>query len=137
MQQISFFLQEQQDVVFAYLFGSFVNHERFRDIDIGIYCENEADLLASGLLKTDLEQLVSYPIDIIQINKLTENNPELAFGMVTSGRLVITKDVVLHQAYKERVLAVYYDTVFLRKQVGDAFRKRMETNKFGYRNYVA
>jgi uncharacterized protein len=136
IQQLSSFFKEEKNVVFAYLFGSFVTHDRFRDIDIGIYYMHEAGLLESGLLKTELEQLVSYPVDIIQINKLTESNPELAFDMITAGRLLISKDPSLHQAYKEKVLVVYYDTAFLRNQVNETFRKRLDTNKFGYRNYV-
>lgn len=136
IQQLSSFLQEQQDVVFAYVFGSFANHDRFRDIDIGIYRANETDLLAAGLLKTELEQLVAYPVDIIQINKLTESNPGLAFDMITTGHLIINNDPSLQQAFQEKVLKVYYDTTYLRNQVSDAFRKRLDTNKFGHRNYV-
>lgn len=136
IQQVLSVLHDHENVVFAYLFGSFVTQDRYRDIDIGIYFESKVDLLTIGLLKTELEQHIRCPVDIIQINKLTERNPELAFDMVTSGRQVINKDPKLHRGYKEKVFRAYYDTAFLRILVNDAFGKRLETNKFGYRNYV-
>ena len=33
-------LSEEENVVFAYVYGSFVNESSFRDIDVGIYVKN-------------------------------------------------------------------------------------------------
>ncbi|MGQ9645782.1 MAG: nucleotidyltransferase domain-containing protein [Thermodesulfobacteriota bacterium] len=52
-------LDEDDKVVFAYLYGSFVKGEFFRDIDIGIYVKNpeENPFVISSDLKTLLSRI--------------------------------------------------------------------------------
>lgn len=92
---ITSFLEKQEEIVFAYIFGSFVDHESsfFRDIDIGIYVKDYKDsdwykykIELPGELEKTLEY--KYPIDVSVINRadifLIKN--------IIQGELLFTKD---------------------------------------------
>jgi hypothetical protein len=51
-------VREDERVVFAYLYGSFVTEESFRDIDVGVYLKNteENSIVVSVELKTQLSR---------------------------------------------------------------------------------
>lgn len=52
-------LTQDERVVFAYIYGSFVKEQSFRDIDLGIYVKNpeENPFLISSDLKTQLSRV--------------------------------------------------------------------------------
>jgi uncharacterized protein len=51
-------VRKDERAVFAYLYGSFVNQESFRDIDVGVYLRDagENSLVVSAELKTQLSR---------------------------------------------------------------------------------
>ena len=51
-------VHQDERTVFAYLYGSFVNQESFRDIDVGVYLRDsgENSLVVSAELKTQLSR---------------------------------------------------------------------------------
>jgi predicted nucleotidyltransferase len=53
-------LAKDERVIFAYIYGSFVKEQSFRDIDIGIYIKNseENPLVISPDIKTHLSRVV-------------------------------------------------------------------------------
>jgi predicted nucleotidyltransferase len=53
-------LAKDERVIFAYVYGSFVKEQSFRDIDIGIYVKNseENPLVVSPDIKTQLSRVV-------------------------------------------------------------------------------
>ncbi|MCX7793992.1 MAG: nucleotidyltransferase domain-containing protein [Thermodesulfovibrionales bacterium] len=94
IQTISTCLQKRDEVIFAYIFGSFTDQEIIsRDIDIGIFIRNFSSNKAIELeieLSEEIGKMIKriYPVDVIVINNL---NP-LFVRKVITGKLLFTKD---------------------------------------------
>jgi predicted nucleotidyltransferase len=87
--QLKAFLENDKKIVFAYLFGSFIEYNIFRDIDIGIYIteiENEIEIEME--LKRKLSDKIGYAVDISVIN----NAPPDVKLKILSGKLLLCKD---------------------------------------------
>lgn len=134
--EIKKYLARQDDVVFAYVFGSFVKRKAFRDIDIAIYINSEIDLLRLGSIQSELTELTGENIDLVLLNGLPGKNPAFAHEIVTHGELLFTTHQEKFVHYKRKALLFFFDTARLREGVQGAFAKRLESGKFGHRNYV-
>lgn len=127
------YLEKREGLVFAYIHGSFVTSDRFRDIDLAIYGSPKPTLMDIGTMITDLSVLTGFKIDITLLNDLQNNSPELAFNIVSYGELLFCTDTTLHTTFKTRALLTYFDTAYLRDMVEKAFQERMDTGNFGKR----
>lgn len=65
-------LAARKEIRFAYLFGSFVGGEHFRDIDVAIFIdetdEAAADKFYDIQLACELEEKAGLPVDIVVLN---------------------------------------------------------------------
>ena len=122
-------------MVFAYLFGSVLEHDRCRDIDVGIYMREGVDLLNLGGMQTGLDEQFDHSIDLIPINNLPKKKPVLAFNIAVKGTLLFTRDEELQVEYKKKAMMQYYDTAPLREMMDEAFDKRLRAGKFGERDF--
>lgn len=129
------FFTPKEEVIFVYLFGSVINKETFRDIDIAIYLDAVPDLIRQGRLQAALDNLLDDKVDLVILNELPNKSPAFAYEIVTKGELLINKSPDIHTHYKSNVLQYYFDTAYLRNQFEDAFEQRIKANKFGERNY--
>lgn len=131
------YLSQQQDVVFAYLFGSFASRERYRDIDVGIYMDPYPDLIRLGNIKVALDKLlkVKAEVDLVLLNGIPKENPTFGFQVIRSGNLLVNKDITFHKDYKNRILCHYFDTAYIRDKMDQAFSDRVKGGKFALRNY--
>jgi uncharacterized protein len=82
-------LLQEPDIVFAYLHGSFVTEESFRDIDVGILTGVANDLSFESNLSYELSTALGYEIDVRVIN-----DAPVAFQMAAlrNGRLLLTRN---------------------------------------------
>lgn len=133
--QIRDYLARQDDVIFVYLFGSFVGQDRYRDIDIGAYMDHSVDLVRLGHIKAALDKQIKSKVDLVFLNKVPDKKPAFGFQVITQGELLINKDIAVHRNFQERMLHHYFDTAYLRKKMDKAFNDRIETGKFALRNY--
>lgn len=133
---ISDYLSQQEEIVFVYLFGSFVNDGPFRDIDTAVYTAGKPGLIKFGTMQTELSGRAGREVELVPLNSLPDKKPALAYNVVTAGKLLFTHDPELHTAYKRKALLYYFDTARLREQVDRAFEKRLESDRFGQRDYV-
>lgn len=92
---IKSFLEGYEDIVFAYIFGSFVDPEMpfFRDIDIGIYIKDykDSDWHRYAIeLPIEMEKILEYryPVDLSIIN----NADILLIKNIIQGELLFTRD---------------------------------------------
>ncbi len=73
LQSITLDLMKNEDMLFAYLFGSFKDYDEkvgFRDIDIAVYFSPEEDPLSKSLsIGADLSSKYHLPIDCVPINE--------------------------------------------------------------------
>lgn len=67
--KIKNFLSSQKDIVFAYLFGSFIEESKFRDIDLGVYILNQKkEKIQESDMSAELTERIGYPVEAIIIN---------------------------------------------------------------------
>ena len=89
-------LAGREEILFAYLFGSFVHDPGFHDLDVGIYLREDAfpfpgprgafDLeIAAGL---DLEKNLGYPVDVKVLNQA----PVALCHAATNGTVLFSRD---------------------------------------------
>jgi predicted nucleotidyltransferase len=106
-------LLAHDEILFAYIYGSFVDHEMpfFRDIDIGIYIDERVVpsnkfMDYSINLSIELESaLKKYPVDAVILN----NAPlSLAFR-ITQGQLLFMKDEDKWIDFVTRVWSMHHD----------------------------
>lgn len=106
-------IETHDEIVFAYIFGSFVDEDVlfFRDIDIGVYIANDCfskkySLDYSINLSLELERaLKDYPIDVVVLNDAIL---PLAFR-ITQGILLFSKDETLWTDFVTKTWSLYHD----------------------------
>ncbi|WP_456471984.1 type VII toxin-antitoxin system MntA family adenylyltransferase antitoxin [Methanocaldococcus sp.] len=100
-------LAEKDEIIFAYLHGSF-NEIYFRDIDIAVYVdENKVeDFLDYELkLSTEIEKTVRLPVDVKVLN-----SAPLSFKYrAIKGELLVSKDEEVRLRFIEKILMEYLD----------------------------
>lgn len=103
-------LAEQPGLVFAILYGSAVEHDRFRDLDVAVFVDRaevppEADLEYAFALADALEARVPYPVDVRIVN-----DAPLPFRYnVTKGVVLVAHDEVALADFRERTWDMYLD----------------------------
>lgn len=126
---------KQEDILFAYVFGSFLKDGRYRDIDLAVY-SRKPDLMKLGSMRTDLVALTIKEIDLIYWNDLPRKNPTFGYKVVTKRKLFSNDTPEVHDEYKVKIFLSYFDTVRLRDDMNSAFKNRLRSNNFGERDYA-
>lgn len=102
-------LKTERDIRFAFLHGSFLEPEGFRDIDIAIYLGEESDreeeLNLSIRLSVKLTGKLGLPVDINVLNRAT-----LGFAYhAVQGKILVYRDLEEALQYKEDIIIKYLD----------------------------
>ena len=92
-------LGRESQIIFAYLYGSFLGSRNFRDIDIAIYLKNKISFRFIADLELKLSKVLNLSLDIFDIRILNGilENPD-AFSLLyldrlfTEGKLIVNKD---------------------------------------------
>jgi predicted nucleotidyltransferase len=127
--RVSSELFKREEIIFAYLFGSFIEPEMpgFRDIDLGVYVKPEliiggesnssepeagevtveGRLFQYGIrLSIALERVIKrYPFDVVVLN----NAPLSLIFRITQGRILFIKDEELWTDFVTRIWSLYHD----------------------------
>jgi predicted nucleotidyltransferase len=113
-------LENNEKIIFAYLFGSFDEGNTFRDIDIGIYItQPDKDIESEIELKRVLTEETDYPVDVSVIN----NAPPDVKIRVLEGTILICRDRELMTDFIEEASTQYIEYSHLRKIADDAIRE--------------
>ncbi len=108
--QIIDFLNNLGNVKFAYLFGSFVESENYRDIDIAVYfSDDNYDTLN---LAVKLENLLGVEIDLIDLKKAGDI---IGFSAI-HGKLIVNNDDDFRVDFIVALLARYFDIQYYRQR---------------------
>jgi len=112
------FLEKKQEILFAYLLGSFLTRDDFRDIDIGIFLDpqkiSEIDFLRYELeLAVKAENRIKpgelfkryVPIDI----KVLNDAPVTFRYSVSRGELLFSRDNDIQEEFLCRTWKEYFD----------------------------
>lgn len=111
-------LAGRSDVLFALVFGSVLDGEAFRDIDVGIWTTESAGRRVEIELAEVLSAEVGLPIDVRRIN----DAPVPFLFHVLRGRVVAVRDERRLADLMERTARDYHDRApFLRRATIEAF----------------
>lgn len=130
------YLQKREDILFAFVFGSFLTRANYRDIDIAVYFKEAPGLMELGLVHSELGDLLKTKVDVISLNGLPGKLPVMAHQVASTGKLVKNKDEDALIAFRENAMRHYFDTAYLRAQMNKAFETRLDQHAFGKRNYL-
>lgn len=104
------FLVNNTQIVFAYLFGSFVEEDKFNDIDIALYsAEENIDTIEIAL---ELERFLNVTIDIINIKKA----PDYLIHSISKGDVLIDNDEDLRIDFITAAWSKYLDFKYYRER---------------------
>jgi predicted nucleotidyltransferase len=115
---ISHELAASTAVSFAYVFGSFLDADGFRDLDVGVWTDDHADRNIDVELAGRLAETIGLPVDVRRIN-----DAPLSFRVhVLRGRLLLARDELLLADVIERSARAYHDIApMLRRAAREAF----------------
>ena len=108
-------LEGEADLEFAWLHGSFLAADEFRDIDIGVHLSATAGVrLQRGLeLAVRLDQEVGYPIDVRVLNDAPVT---FLFHVFREGRLLLSRNDERLADLMERTVREYLNAAPLLRQ---------------------
>ena len=107
--------KKHEEILFAYLHGSFVKKDAFRDIDVAIYLERmPASVLEYELqMETDLmEALRKYIIDVRVLNGAPLS---FKYNVIKDGIVLLSKDDDKRADFEEKTIILYLDFLPYRK----------------------
>ena len=111
----SYLKSEHEEIVVAYLFGSFIAEESFSDIDIGIIADKDLDrpLDFEFYLENKIEMLAGYRTDVRLLNRAP-----LSFcqNVIRHGRVIIDRDPNIRADFEGNILKQYFDFAPFRRQ---------------------
>ncbi|HOJ11768.1 MAG TPA: nucleotidyltransferase domain-containing protein [Clostridiales bacterium] len=97
-----------ENIVFAYIFGSYAQRviRTDSDIDIAIYLEKELAVENYLEIKVDLTEACKREIDLIILNDAT---PLLKYEIYKNSILLFSRDKAIETSYKVKTLFEYND----------------------------
>ena len=98
-------LMGRDEVLFAYLHGSFIEERPFRDIDVAVYVEGPTERFYEMELEEELTRLTGFPVDV----RLLNDAPVAFRFRVIGGKLLFSKDEKARCMFEERTMAEYHD----------------------------
>jgi len=107
--EIREYVNKRQEILFAYIFGSFVKGNEFSDIDIALYVDGKGSLEYEFEIEDDLERMLKIPVDVRVINKAPVS---FSYPVLKDGLLI--KDSNERAEFQVRKFKEYMDYVHLR-----------------------
>jgi len=109
---IAAFLDKEEAILFAYVYGSFCEEDGFNDIDVAVYVNETAIVKDASLdyqlgLAVRLErELKQFPIDI----RILNNAPlSFRFSVITHGDIIYSKDEKARVSFEAMTRSLYFD----------------------------
>ncbi len=107
-------LEHRDEVLLAFVFGSFVERDFARDLDLAVYLAHGVDELEaleySEKLSKEVEKEIGLPVDVVVLNGVDEG---LLMRVILNGEKIVVRDPLLY--HKLRMLALEVKNRFLLK----------------------
>lgn len=106
-------LQKHEEISFAYLHGSFVEKNEFRDIDIAVYLKD----LPASILEYELQmeaELITSTNCIIDVRVLNTSPLSFRYHVIRKGIPLVVRDEDERAEFQEATLSRYFDFAFYR-----------------------
>jgi len=108
-------LERKEEIIFAYIFGSFLDDLFFRDIDVGVYLKNISRKEAFNYeleLGCEIESKIKIPVDL----KIINFAPLYFQFHILQGKILFVKDEELWANFLDLTLRKYLDFKPLREE---------------------
>lgn len=135
MQAIKDFLYKQEEIIFAYLYGSLAKKtdNKLSDIDLAIYIDENKKPPSSNFgyrsdLIYDLQKFSKKDIDLIILNEVSIT---LAFNVIKEGKLLFTKSKRIRTEFHDKTMNKYLDLLPLFKVQKNYLKSSIEEGKYG------
>lgn len=102
-------LEKRENILFAYIFGSFVDSEKYNDIDIAIYVSNfnrEKVLDMEFELERILEDKLNISFDVRIINEAPLG---FVYNVLKNKIIVLDRDSLLRSDFESLIFRKYFD----------------------------
>ncbi|MCS7364696.1 MAG: nucleotidyltransferase domain-containing protein [archaeon GB-1867-035] len=100
-------LLNDDEIIFAYLYGSFIEEREFRDIDLAIWLKNPKKAFQYTVnISTKLQIKLNIPIDIHILN---EAPLPFKYYVFTCGKLIHSKNEGFRIEIVNQTLRMYFD----------------------------
>lgn len=110
LQQLTMRLKGIPEALFAYVHGSFIQRELFRDVDIAIFLEASTELTSPLDYELDLEVRLrwefGFPVDVRLLNQAPV---VFCFCVIKEGLLLFSKDEGARSNFEGYVFSAYAD----------------------------
>ncbi|HBR16894.1 MAG: hypothetical protein A3G39_07320 [Deltaproteobacteria bacterium RIFCSPLOWO2_12_FULL_43_16] len=121
---ISEVLRKDNEVVFAYLYGSFIMDDSFKDIDIFVYISGRGNPFACAVrLKESILNaaihagIEKFAVDDFDVRIINDSPYDFAIDLLSEGRLIVDKDPELRTSYIEDISDEYRVNYFILDEV--------------------
>ncbi|MCJ7748467.1 MAG: nucleotidyltransferase domain-containing protein [Desulfobacterales bacterium] len=115
MERLRYSLEKWPNLLFAYVYGSFVMADKFRDIDIAVYLKQipSTPLHVELELETELGNIIkNYLVDV----RILNNAPlSFRYNVIKSGKPIVVVDDDARTDFEEATLSNYFDFSPFRK----------------------
>ena len=105
-EKLKVFLDKDQNVVFALIFGSYAEgrQKKASDIDIGIYFIQPPEGIKLLTLINVLSELAGREVDVVVLN----NAPPFLKHQIMKNRVILTiKDMAVYAKFREKTISDY------------------------------
>ncbi len=131
IKKIAGYLEKKDEILFAYIFGSFITSDNYHDIDIAIYLKNNfnkmnLDKFPYGYeseLISNLINEIKKPIDLIELNNA---GLTIKQRIVNKGLIIVCKNERKRIAFENYVRKMYIDAENLRRIKRKYLKKKIE-----------
>ena len=108
-------LSIEEEIVFAYVHGGFIERSFFRDIDVAVWIKSlEKAFYYTVNYSVKLEIKIGYPVDVHVLN---EAPLPFKYHVFTRGKLLFSKDEYLRSLIVNTTIREYLDFKLLEKLV--------------------
>lgn len=110
VQRICSLLRQMPEVVFAYLYGSFVDCEAFHDIDVGLFLKEDV-LRSADIFNYELAKSTALSVELgrdIDLKVLNTKPPAFQYH-ATAGQLLFTRDDDIRVDFIVKARSLYFD----------------------------
>ncbi|CAD5243325.1 type VII toxin-antitoxin system MntA family adenylyltransferase antitoxin [Thermococcus camini] len=104
-ERIRAYLMSREDVLFAYIHGSFLEGRPFRDIDVAVFVRSKPGRFYEMELEDELSGLTGFPLDVRLLN---DAPVEFRFHVI-GGELLFSRDERARCDFEERTMREYHD----------------------------
>ena len=113
-------LFEEEEVLLAYVFCSFLYNEASANIDLAVLPRHRG---LENLREKICETLSTQRVDLVNLKTAS---PILRFEVLSSGSLIFKKDESVENSFELSVIREYRDTAHLRKSQARMLEKRQK-----------